>query len=161
MKMMIVILICLNICLSIIVIKLIIHQRKENDNIKKLQYRIRKFREFYWVLVRWMEIHLEGIKLNDYFVRNNYQKVAIFGMKEFGQLLYKELIATGVNVPYVIDNNPSKFYTDAIVKSSKNLIDDVDVIVVTAVYGYKEIEADLSKRVNCPIVSLETVIREV
>ena len=37
-------------------------------------------------------------------------------------------------------------------------LEEVDVIIVTAIHYYDEIEREMSEYVDCPIVSLEDVI---
>ena len=43
----------------------------------------------------------------------------------------------------------------------EDTLDDVDAIVVTAVTFFDEIEDELHKKVNCPILSLEDILYEV
>ena len=40
-------------------------------------------------------------------------------------------------------------------------MDDVDAVVVTAVYFFDEVEEELEKIFDCPIISLEDIVQEV
>lgn len=127
--------------------------------IKKTDH-IQKMTEFYQVLVEWLRIKQEGKSLTAFFTQNGYRKVAIYGMKELGERLYDELKDSGIEVKYVIDKNADSVYTDVNVVTPDDTLEDVDVIVVTAIHYFDEIEETLSVKVDCPIVSMEDVIYE-
>jgi len=52
-------------------------------------------------------------------------------------------------------------YADIDVKSLEDDMDDVDAVVVTAVYFFDEVEEELEKIFDCPIISLEDIVQEV
>ena len=62
-----------------------------------------KMSEFYRVLVQWLIHKQEGKNLSEYFERNEYKTIAIYGMKELGERLYNELKDTNIKVAYAID----------------------------------------------------------
>lgn len=126
----------------------------QNEHIKKMTL-------FYQVLNRWLTIRQEGKSLTEYFKRNNYKTVAIYGMKELGERLYDELKDSGVTVKYIIDKNASDVYANEDVITPDEDLEPVDVIVVTAIYYYNEIEEMLLEKVDYPIVSLEDIVYEV
>lgn len=128
--------------------------------IKKAEH-TQKMTEFYQVLVEWLRIKQEGKSLTDFFTRNEYKTVAIYGMKELGERLYDELKDSEIEVRYVIDKNKDSVYADVDVVTPDDTLEAVDVIVVTAIHYFDEIEEALSVKVDCPIVSLEDVIYEI
>lgn len=81
-------------------------------------------------------------------------------MKELGEHLYDELEGTGIIVQYIIDKNADQIYADVEVKTPDEKLDQVDAIVVTAVYYFDEIEEMLSEKVDCPVLSLEDILYE-
>lgn len=126
----------------------------QNENLKKMI-------SFYHVLNQWLTVRQEGKSLAEYFKRNNYKTVAIYGMKELGERLYDELKDSGVTVKYIIDKNASAIYANEDVVTPDEDLEPVDVIVVTAIYYFNEIEEMLLEKVDYPIVSLEDIVYEV
>jgi len=130
-------------------------QKKEEIEVKDKLY------EFYVVLNQWLSIHQEGKTLVDYFKTNGYKTVAIYGMKELGERLYDELKDSEIEVKYVIDKNADAIYADVEAVTPDEELEPVDVIVVTAIHYFDEIDDMLSEKVEYPIVSLEDIVYEV
>ena len=110
---------------------------------------------------QWLRIRQEGKTLVEYFEKNDYKTVAIYGMKELGERLYDELENSGIEVRYIIDKNADSIYADVDVITPDDDLEPVDVIVVTAIYYFDEIEEMLSEKVDYPVVSLEDILYEV
>lgn len=141
-----------------IITYVLIIEKKKNKEIDKLEENYEKMSQFYEVLIAWLHmIHDKG-NVKEYFVKNEYKTIAIYGMKELGECLYDELKVTDIEVRYVIDTNTQLFYDGVKIVSPNENLENVDVIVVTAVYYYEEIKRKLNKKVNCPIVSLLDVV---
>lgn len=132
-----------------------------SKKIKELMDGHAKVHELYMAFDQWLRIRQEGKTLVDFFERNNYKTVAIYGMKELGERLYDELQNSGITVKYIIDKNADTIYADVDVITPDDDLEPVDVIVVTAIYFFDEIEELLSEKVNYPIVSLEDILYEV
>lgn len=120
-----------------------------------------KVHELYMAFDQWLRIRQEGKTLAEYFIKNNYKTVAIYGMKELGERLYDELQNSGVTVQYIIDKNADTIYADVDIVTPDDELAPVDVIVVTAIYYFDEIEEMLSGKVDYPVVSLEDILYEV
>lgn len=120
-----------------------------------------KVPQLYMAFDKWLHIRQKGKSLVEYFERNNYKTIAIYGMKELGERLYDELEGSGITVSYIIDKNADKIYADVDVVNPEQKLKTVDVIVVTAFYYFDEINVLLSEKVDCPIVSLEDILYEV
>lgn len=120
-----------------------------------------KVHELYMAFDQWLRVRQEGKTLVEYFERQGYKTVAIYGMKELGERLYDELQGSGITVKYIIDKNADSIYADVEVVTPDEKLEPVDVIVVTAIYYYDEIEEMLSDKVDYPIVSLEDILYEV
>lgn len=129
-------------------------RRKENEVRDKLY-------EFYVLQNLWLSIHQEGKTLVDYFKANNYKTVAIYGMKELGECLFDELKDSEIEVKYVIDRNADMVYADVDIVTPDDELEPVDVIVVTAIHYFDEIDEMLSGKVDYPVVSLEDVVHQV
>ena len=71
-----------------------------------------------------------------------------------------ELRDTEVEVKYGIDRDADAIYSDVDVFKPDELLEETDVVVVTAVHYYDEIEKMLSGKVKSRIVSIEDVVWE-
>ncbi len=115
---------------------------------------------FYRIAIKWIRLLQLDKRLEEFFLDRGYKKIAIYGLREFGELLYLELRDSEVEVKYLIDQEADKIYIDADIKpqlpSAK--IEDVDVIVVTAVTFMDQIREELKGKTNAEIISLATVI---
>jgi lactate dehydrogenase-like 2-hydroxyacid dehydrogenase len=110
---------------------------------------------------QWVKVKQEGKHLAEYFEKNRYKNIAIYGMGYVGKTLLAELNDTDVKVSYAIDRNADSIYADVDVISIDDELKKVDVVVVTAITFFDELEDELSKKINCPIISLEDVLYEV
>lgn len=119
-----------------------------------------KMGEFYRLQNQWLKLKQERKSLVSYFRENNYRTVAIYGMKELGERLYDELRESGIEVKYIVDRNAGEIYSDVDVLLPEEELPQVDVIVVTAIHYYDEIERKLNELVDFPVVSLEDIIYE-
>ncbi|GFI44330.1 hypothetical protein IMSAGC018_02011 [Lachnospiraceae bacterium] len=82
-------------------------------------------------------------------------------MSYVGETLLRELKDTEIKVAYGIDHNADGIYTDIEIITTEELVDNVDVIVVTAITYFEEIEERLRKKISCPIISFEDILYEV
>ena len=96
-----------------------------------------------------------------YLEKNDYQKIAIYGMSYAGETLLEEFRDSEVVVAYAIDRNADGIYTDVDVVSMEDELAPVDAVVVTAIAFFDEIEEKLSEKLDCPILSLEDILYEV
>ncbi len=118
----------------------------------------RKSQEFYSVMYKWLKLKNNGYSISDYFRKNGFHSVAIYGMRELGELLYDDLQdVDDVQVECCIDRDMEGSYKGTRIIRSNELL-NVDVIVVTAVHYYCEIERNLSENNNCRVVSIEDVL---
>lgn len=118
-----------------------------------------RYIQWFKTLYQWITIQQDGEKITDYFKKQNYKRVAIYGMGELGKLLLRELTDTDIEIPFVIDQNAG-----SVVASGKKVVmlkeipEDVDVIVVSVIDKFDAIKADVEKYVNVPVVSLEDIL---
>ncbi|MDE7272035.1 MAG: hypothetical protein K2N95_03095 [Lachnospiraceae bacterium] len=110
---------------------------------------------------QWVKVKQEGKNLSDYFEKNGYKKIAIYGMSYAGVTLFEELKGTKTKVAYGIDINADNIYSDLDIFSVEDDLPGVDAIVVTAITFFDEIEEQLSKKRDCPILSLEDILYDI
>lgn len=137
-----------------------VERLSSSKKIKEMTEKGAKVHKLYMALDQWLQVRQEGKTLVDYFKRQNYKTVAIYGMKELGERLYDELEGSGITVCYVIDKNADSIYADVEVVSPDDDLEPVDVIVVTAIYYFDEIAGALKEKVDYPVVSLEDILYE-
>lgn len=107
---------------------------------------------------QWVKLKQEGKSLADYFQKNNYEKIAVYGMHYAGERLIDELVHTDIQVVCGIDKNAQSIFSDVSIITKEDVIPEVDAIIVTAISFFDEIESDLQTKTTCPIISLEDVI---
>lgn len=126
---------------------------------KTNEAKVYKFYGYYNLLNQWLCLKYQGKSLEEYFVSNNYQTIAIYGMGELGNRLYDELKDTSVNIKYAIDKEVTAF-SPIELRTLDEMTNDVDVVVVTAFFAMDEIQMNVEKKVTCPVISLEDVVYE-
>lgn len=132
---------------------------KKQREIKKLNDELAKKEEFYVALHSWLQLEIHSNCLSSYFKRRRWSRVAIYGMKELGQILYDELDVAGVCIKYTLDRNNSIMHRGVCTCYPDDVMDkDIDVVVVTAIHYYEEIAAELELVFKCPIISLADII---
>lgn len=131
------------------------------EKVEKASKMSDKHLALFQMMNQWVRIKQEGKNLSEYFVKNNYKKIAIYGMSYAGETLVEELKSTKTEVVYGIDRNAESIYSDVDIVSLEDDLAEVDVVVVTAITFFDEIEERISKKMNCPILSLEDILYEV
>lgn len=119
-----------------------------------------RYKAYYNMLNQWIELKQKGIPLERYFNEYGYQSIAIYGMGEMGNRLYEELKDTNIEVKYAVDQNTDCTDLELKVVDKDSISEKADVMVVTAVYAYQEIEEELQSKVTFPIVALDDIIYE-
>ena len=110
---------------------------------------------------QWVKVKQEGKNLALYFEKNEYKKIAIYGMSYAGETLVDELKDSSVTIAYGIDKNADSIYADIDVFSVDADLAPVDAVVVTAITFFDQIEEKLSEKLDCPIISLEDILYEI
>lgn len=131
------------------------------ESINKSKAMSDKHLSLFLMMNQWVKIKQEGKNLSEYFEKNGYQKIAVYGMSYAGETLVDELRGTEIKVVYGIDKNVVNIYSDLEIVSMEDNLAMVDAVVVTAITFFDEIEEQLSQKVNCPILSLEDILYEI
>jgi glutamate dehydrogenase/leucine dehydrogenase len=128
--------------------------------VAKQKKQIDKFKSYYKILNQWMIFLHQDKSLDQYFIQRKYKRIAIYGMGELGNRLYEELENSSVEIVYVIDQEASSIFVEAEAKEPDEVLEEVDVIIVTAVFDFDKISEELGSKISCPVISLEEVIEE-
>ena len=78
--------------------------------IKKLKLRARKERGLFFLMNQWIGLKQDNQQIETYFQKNNYQRIAVYGMGFVGMRLIKELRNTNLNIIYGIDQNAANIF---------------------------------------------------
>ena len=138
----------------------VVHIKTEHTDkhIKQGSYKINLL---YGLLDQWMMNRDQGISIENYFVKNGFSTIAIYGMGSLGSHLYAELEDSDkVRIAYAIDKKGTSLFKGLTVMLPSDALVHVDVVVVTLVAGYGEVIEMLKKKISCPIVLIEEVICE-
>ena len=119
---------------------------------------MKKAFEFDHILIRWLQLAQEKKSLAEYFEQNEYQTVAVYGMKEIGVLLCNQLRQEGIDVQYAIDKNADKINADIEIVKPTSKMPEVDVIIVTATHYFDSIYIELQELTEAEIVSITDVL---
>ena len=103
--------------------------------IKNIQYnkwftsRLSEIQESHHVLTMWLKSCF-GNSIVNYLKEKNINKIAIYGYGFFGELLYRELQNTEINVDYIIDKR-KELVTDAKTVEPQSEWQPVDAIIIS------------------------------
>lgn len=121
-----------------------------------------KHLELFLLMNQWVKVKQQGRNVSSYFIKHGYHKIAIYGMSYAGEALLNELKDSSIEVIYGIDKNADKIYAEGIdIVTAEDSLEKVDVIVVTAITFFDEIEEQLSGKINCPIISLKEILYDI
>lgn len=135
--------------------------RIQQDCINKWKRLAQKNIGLFLLMDQWVKVKQEGKKIEAYFIKNNYKRIAIYGMGSVGLRLVKELKDTEIEIAYGIDQNSANIYSDIKLVTMGEELSDVDAVIVTVAGGFDAISDKLSERMKCPIVAIEDIINEV
>ena len=107
---------------------------------------------------QWMITKQEGKSIVNYLHNENIKTVAIYGMSYVGERLYNELKGSDIEVKYAIDKNADAIYSELEIITPEDILEEVDAVLVTAVFYFDHIEDMLSEKMMCPILSLEDIL---
>lgn len=114
----------------------------------------------YWeILSRWMEIHLQGKTLCTYLEQGEFSNIAIYGLGILGTPLVHEMNNHHIQVAYGIDqdeNKRKKF--EFPVYRLQDELPEADLIIVTVEYAFAQIKQQLMEKSKCKIISLNELL---
>lgn len=126
---------------------------KNKDRMKQ------KYVTYYKLMIRWIEIIMQGKCLDKYLNKRGITNVAVYGNGDMGKLLIKYLLKTNITVNYLIDKCPTPTDGNCVsVYRPTDKLPSVDAIIVTPVCDYENIKSLVSKQVNCMIISLYDIL---
>lgn len=125
--------------------------KERNNNIK---YKI-----LFELLGLWNIKEEKGYKFGSRIDKNECRTIGIYGVGVLGKKLVNVLCSEGFEC-VLIDSNASVQFENKHVFSINEILPAMDLLIVTPITYFDEIEKSMSGKVNCPIVSLKKVIEE-
>ena len=135
-------------------------RKTAEDKIKAARRLSDKHLNLFLMMNQWTKCKQEGKQLSSYLVENGYNRIAVYGISYAGETLIDELKSSSVVIAYGIDQKADSMYVDIDICSVEDDLEEVDAVVVTAVTFFDEIKEKLSKKLKCPILSLEDILYE-
>lgn len=121
--------------------------------------RINKFTKYFNLMDRWTWILLTDRSIEEFFYKNSFYKVAIYGLGKIGDRLIENIDKIPeVTVVYAIDKSVAKVSNKFIVYDIEDDFPEADVVIVTPIFSFEEIKDKLASKVNIPIVSIDEII---
>lgn len=129
----------------------------KNKDLKESRKNTTKYLSLFRVMNQYVVTKQEKRNVADYFRREGYKTVGIYGMSHIGQRLIDDLKETEIEVKYGIDQRADRLTYELDIYKPDEEFPQVDVIVVTA-FDFDEVEKILSKKVSCDIVAFDEII---
>jgi hypothetical protein len=115
-------------------------------------------------LLKWLTLSINDKKLDRFFHENDFQKIAIYGLRGFGELFYSEIRKSTIEIVCFIDRDYANYPEGIDGIAVRSITDlktmDYDVIVVTPTFYFDDILKDLiNNQVDLnKIVSLNMIV---
>ncbi|GFI46937.1 hypothetical protein IMSAGC019_02257 [Lachnospiraceae bacterium] len=135
--------------------------KREAGKADKAQEQADKYLEMFRIMNQWVQVKQQGKDLVGYFEKENFKKIAIYGMGSVGEALLMELKSSKITVAYGIDKRADSLCADIHIVPIEDFLEEVDAVVVTAVTSYNEIERKLREKMKCPIIPFGEILYEV
>lgn len=137
-------------------------QMKTTDGINSEDWnwfsRYIKFQKMFYLMLDWVKIKNRGIKISEFFKKNNYLNIAIYGMGYIGECLYDELKGSGIQVKYGIDRTARDFKGELPIYRIEDELERVDMIVVTVMENTKNIIDKLKRDGEYPVMAISELL---
>lgn len=122
-----------------------------------------KFQCYHDVEIKWIENLRKGKSVGEYFRKNGYKSVVIYGMGQLGIALFDEIkLLRDVSVLYAIDQGSPKVSDELEVYKMDQIVnkEKPDIIVITVPHLVSQIETELRKVYACKCISILNVVSD-
>lgn len=130
------------------------------NELQIMQKQLDRFNIERQLLNKWLMLRDNNITLADYLEEKRYRNVAIYGYGLLGKHLLSELKKSQINVKCIIDINANGLNLEVPVKTPSDQFGEVEVVIVSNIHIFKNIESNLRKNYDGDIISLEDLINE-
>lgn len=119
-----------------------------------------KYRGYWKLLDCWMDLLESGKNIGEYFAKRKYSHIAVYGIGMMGKHFVRQISRATIEIDYCIDRKSSILKGDLPVYSLKDLLPDVNAVVICVTYDKSQIKRQLAKKLDCPILFIDQIISE-
>ncbi len=134
--------------------------RSPEHNISDMKAEVFKYTLLFQLTNYWLVLKQRKLSVGKFLKQKGYGHIAIYGMSHLGMNLLEELKEGEVRIDYAIDKNADHLCVDMRIVSPEKELDEVDLIIITALDYYHEIKEKIESKIHCPIISLEDILFE-
>ncbi len=115
-------------------------------------------------MAKWMMLLEDGISICDFFFEKDCKRIAVYGASAIGRVLIKEIERTNdLSVVCIVDKNAERirknYYYPVLGVDEYINVENVDMVVVTPIAYYDQIQKDLLRqRPDIPVVNIARII---
>lgn len=124
---------------------------------------LQKYKLFYSLLANWICLYQKNISIASWFQKNNVRNISVYGYGVIGKLLVNEMIINckNVNIIEILDRGSVKCNIEGIdIVKPENGKKNIDLIIVTVLNDYKDIEKELKKMGYLNVISIQTILEK-
>ena len=115
---------------------------------------------YFKLMNQWMFNIEDEISVANYFIKNNYKTIAIYGYGHFAKHLIYQLDNLGIEIKYVVDKYKLQQNIPYTTFSVDEELPEVDAMVITPFMEYASIRVHMKSKIKAAIVSIEEVVYE-
>lgn len=136
------------------------------QQIADLKMGYKSYKLYYEFLLELLNKKVNGIQLYDYFIKNNYKNIGMYGFGSIGKMVYDEIRqTTQIKMSSIIEGRSRvvEYKSEILnVYSMKGFdYNEIEVVIVTPFYEFEKIKKDLLEAgCNIPIISIEDLIAD-
>ena len=124
---------------------------------------LQKYKQFYGLFARWISLYQKKIYIDSWLHENNVKNISVYGYGVIGKLVVNEIITNckNINIVEILDLRNVQCDIDGIniVMPEEGKI-NVDLMIVTALYDYKDIEKELKNMGYLNVISIQTILEQ-
>lgn len=122
---------------------------------------LQKYKQFYRTFYNWIDAYLDGKTVCDYLKEKQIGRIAIYGYGGAGQILYKELAGSDIEICCILDKRSIESKSNAVkVCHPEDGDRSADAVLVTVMLDYDSIKIDLERMGYHNIYLLSAIIDE-
>ena len=134
-----------------------------NDELNIREKTLQKYKQFYGLFARWISLYQTKKYINSWLHENNVKNISVYGYGVIGKLVVNEIITNckNINIVDILDLRNVQCDIDGIniVKPEAGKI-NIDLMIVTALYDYKDIEKELKNMGYLNVISIQTILEQ-
>ena len=131
-----------------------------NFQVELLQKENERYKSYWTILESWLCLKEKNIRFERYFLNKEIRTIAIYGMGLMGRHLFSELAGSNVQVAYGIDQQGQNLNRDLCIYRPDETLPNVDAIVITVTFSYRDIVNMLEKKGFANIIILKDILSE-